>query len=93
MLPSVNPKYRHHCETCTCLGQVTMHGVTADLFVCDETVMARTGDGPDDYRASHVKSLSIWSDSFLLAAFRVCVDTRGGFARYRPLISPSWLQS
>ena len=89
MTPVINSKYRHLCNKCACLGHATINGESADLFVCAETVIARFSDAPDDYRATHVSQLSATSDVFLLAAFRLYLDTRGEAARYEPALHPA----
>ena len=77
MNPRINPRFRHHCDACTCLGEVSVNGVSADLFVCEGVVIARFGDAPDDYVASHLTQLTARSNIFLLAAFRLYLDARG----------------
>lgn len=86
MRSHVSPQYRHYCKKCACLGQATINGVSADLFVCAETVIAKFSDAPDDYRATHVNQLSAHSDVFLLAAFRLYLDTKGEQPHYEPAI-------
>ncbi len=88
MTPSINPKYEHYCEKCTCLGYATINDESADLFVCAETVIARFSDAPDDYRATHISQLSATSDVFLLAAFRLYLDARGEQPYHEPAIHP-----
>jgi hypothetical protein len=73
----VSPRYQHLCDRCHCLGHMSLNGKSADLFVCDSVAIARFGDGPEDYLAAHLSSLSARSDVFLLAAFRLYLDARG----------------
>jgi hypothetical protein len=86
MDPVINPKFEHLCQQCECLGQATINDVTADLFICAETVIARFGDRPDDYLATHISHLNAFSDVFLLAAFRLHLDAQGLKPEYTPAI-------
>ena len=74
---TVTPRYRHYCDRCTCLGQATINDRTADLFVCDDLVVARFGDEPGEAEAEHMHSLGVESDVFLLAAYRLYLDSLG----------------
>lgn len=74
---TVSPRYRHYCDRCTCLGQATMNERTADLFVCDDLVVARYGDEPGEAEAEHIHNLDLESSAFLLAAFRLYRDESG----------------
>jgi hypothetical protein len=85
MKPTINPRYEHLCEKCACLGQATVNGVSADLFVCADTVIARFSNRPDDYVATHVAKLSAFSNVFLLAAFRLYLDAQGRVPEYAPV--------
>ena len=71
------PKYQHYCDRCTCLGQVTLNETTADLFVCDDLVIARYGDEPGESEAEYVHNLDLDSSAFLLAAHRLYLDEKG----------------
>lgn len=74
---TVSPRYRHYCDRCTCLGQATLNETTADLFVCDDLVVARYGDEPGEAEAEHMHSLGLESSAFLLAAYRLYLDSVG----------------
>ena len=74
---SVTPRYRHYCERCTCLGQATINERTADLFVCDDLVVARYGDEPGESEAEHIHSLKLETSPFLLLAYRLFLDRSG----------------
>lgn len=74
---TVSPRYQHFCDRCTCLGQATINDETADLFVCDDLVVARFGDEPGQAEAEHMYSLSLESNAFLLAAHRLYLDSVG----------------
>jgi len=76
MRPKINPKFQHHCGRCTCLGEVVINDVRADVFVCDDIAIARFSDHPDDYEAQHLKKLSMHSSVFLLTAFRLYLDVQ-----------------
>lgn len=76
-MAKINPRYKHHCSKCNCLGEVVVNDTAADLFVCDDTVIARFGDEPDNYEASHLSQLSATSSIFLIAAFRLYLEARG----------------
>lgn len=78
----INARSEHFCKTCECLGQATINGVSADPFVCADTVIARFGDRPDDYVATHIAKLNAFSDIFLLAAFRLHLDAQGQAAEH-----------
>ncbi|HEX7005276.1 MAG TPA: hypothetical protein VF168_13920 [Trueperaceae bacterium] len=73
----VTPRYQHFCERCTCLGRATINGVSADLFVCDDLVVARFGDEPGQAEAEHIHNLELESNPFLLAAHRLYLDSLG----------------
>jgi len=88
MDPVINPDYEHLCQKCGCLGQATVNGVTADLFVCAETVIARFGDRLDDHVATHISHLTPFSNVCLLAAFRLHLDAQGFKPEYVPTIHP-----
>lgn len=75
--PEVDPRYRHYCGRCTCLGKVEINGVTADVFTCDDLVIARYGDAPGEAEAEHIDQLSLESSAFLLAAYRLYLDEQG----------------
>lgn len=75
--PKISPKFKHHCDACTCLGEAVINGTAADLFVCEDTVIARFGDAPDAYEASHLSRLSAFSSPYLLTAFRLYLDACG----------------
>ena len=70
----LNPKYKHHCGRCSCLGEVVINDVRADVFVCDDIVIARFSERPDDYEAQHLNKLTMESNVFLLTAFRLYLD-------------------
>lgn len=84
--PKINPKFKHHCDHCTCLGEAVINGTGADLFVCSDTVIARFGDEPDDYEASHLSQISAFSSPYLLTAFRLYLDAKGEKAERARLI-------
>lgn len=71
------PRYRHHCDRCHCLGYADINGERADLFVCEDLVIARYSDAPEDYQAQHVHALTPRSSPFLLTALRLWLDRRG----------------
>jgi hypothetical protein len=77
MNAKIKPRFKHHCQDCTCLGEVVVNGRGANLFVCGDTVIARFGDDPGDYEASHLSALTALSSIYLLAAFRLYLDARG----------------
>ena len=76
MKPKINPKFQHHCGRCTCLGEIIINDIRADAFVCDDIVIARFSDNPDDYEAQHLKKLTMHSNVFLLTAFRLYLDAQ-----------------
>ena len=76
MTPKLNPKYKHYCNSCDCLGEIIINDVRADVFVCEDIVLARFSSRPDDYEAAHLQSLTMSSNVFLLAAFRLYLDKR-----------------
>ena len=78
MATKINPKYRNHCESCDCLGEVVINDVRADVFVCEDIVLARFSASPDDYEAAHLHTLTMSSNVFLLTAFRLYLDKKGG---------------
>jgi hypothetical protein len=88
MDPVINPDYEHLCQKCECLGQATVNSVTADLFICAQTVTNRFSDRPDDHVATHISHLNAFSDVFLLAAFRLYLDAQGFKSEYVPAIHP-----
>lgn len=73
----VSPRYRHYCDRCTCLGQATLNDQTADLFVCEDLVVARYGDEPGEAEAEHIHNLAVDSSAFLLAAYRLYQEESG----------------
>ena len=73
----ITPRYQHYCDRCTCLGQATINEHTADLFVCDDLVVARYGDEPGESEAEHIDSLELESSPFLLAAYRLFLESSG----------------
>lgn len=88
MDPVINPDYEHLCQKCECLGRATINDVTAGLFICAETVIARFSDRPGDHVATHVSHLNAFSDVFLLATFRLHLDAQGFKPEYVPAIHP-----
>lgn len=86
MDPVITPRYEHLCKTCKCLGRASINGVTADLFVCAETVIARFRGRPDDYIATHLGQLNAFSDVFLLAAFRRHLEAQGHQPEHVPAV-------
>lgn len=76
MRPKINPKFQHHCGRCTCLGEVVINDVRADVFICDDIAIARFSDHPDDYEAQHLKQLTMHSNVFLLTAFRLYLEVQ-----------------
>lgn len=70
MNDTIQKKYGEHVF----LGETTVNGVHADLFVFSDIVLARFSSHPDDYEAAHLKSLTITSNVFLLVAFRLYLD-------------------
>ena len=56
------------------LGETTVNGVHADLYVFSAIGLAWFSSHLDDYEAAHLKSLTITSNVFLLVAFRLYLD-------------------
>jgi hypothetical protein len=88
MNPVINSDYEHLYQKCECLGQATVNGVMADLFICVQTVIDCFGDRPGDHMATHISHLNAFLDVFLLAAFRLHLDAQGFKPEYVSAIHP-----
>lgn len=78
MTQKVKPRYTTYRSDCDCLAQVTINDRSADVFVCNDLIIARFSNHPDDYEASHMAQLTFTSNVFLLVAFRLYLEARGG---------------
>jgi len=56
----------------------------ADLYVCDDLVIACFSDPPGCVQAQHMYRLTFESDVFLLAAFRLYLDHVGKVPMPKP---------
>lgn len=69
------PHDQKYANNCIRLGGITLNGTSAILYVCDDLVIARYGDGPGEAEAQHLHKLTFESSAFLLAAYRLYLDT------------------
>ncbi|MEX2536535.1 MAG: hypothetical protein WD273_13145 [Trueperaceae bacterium] len=90
---TISPRYQHYCDRCSCLGQATLNDRTADLFVCEDLVVARYGDEPGEAEAEHIHNLGLESSPFLLAAYRLYLDENGKTAFAGTAVHPKPIQS
>lgn len=64
-------------DDCVALGEMRLDDRSAELYVCDDLLIACFNDPPGDVRAQHMYRLTFESDVFLLAAFRLYLDRTG----------------
>lgn len=78
-----------YANSCICLGDIAVNGTSATLYICDDLVIARYGDGPGEAEAQHIHALNLESSAFLLAAYRLYLDTIAGTQDHDPLLEHS----
>lgn len=90
---AADAKTQQSCSERSRLGEAVINGVRAELFVCDDIVLARFSTHPDDYEAAHLRSLTVTSNVFLLVAFRLYLDRQATAAPASLQREPRSLQS
>jgi len=76
----IHPRFSHNCDECVWIGTVEINERVSDIYFhkygIAVTIIARFSSEDNDYTASNVENISVFS-SFLLAGFSMYLDHIG----------------